>query len=436
MRNPGYRTRKREERAALKTLDYVVEALEDRRLLTSAIGINSGSTGELEAVAPSPAEMMVNNVAEGPQRISATARSVASNAAGDTVVVFSGAGPDDSRGVFARRYDATNTPIGNPYLVNVTTAGNQAFPSVALGAGGESVVVWSGRGAGDDNSGVFARLYDNTGAALSGEIKVSQTTTGKQQKPVVAKAEDGSFVVTWSGRGVGDRSGVFARRYASNGIPLTGEFLVNTTTTGKQHQPDLAIASDGSFVITWSGRGADDTRGVYFQRYNTSGLPMGTEARANTTFRGKQVLPSVGIDGANNFMIVWSGNGLGDSRGVFLQRFNASGSPVSGEELVNDTTAYRQGDASLSVAPSGSAVVTWSSESQDGSRWGVFVQEYSAAGAKVGDEVLVNTTTHLNQEFSSVAVQGETSYNVVWSGRGQGDTNGVFLAGRLRQPVP
>jgi hypothetical protein len=35
-----------------------------------------------------------------------------------------------------------------------------------------------------------------------------------------------------------------------------------------------------------------------------------------------------------------------------------------------------------------------------------------------------------------VAVRGETAYTVVWSGRGVGDTTGVFAATRLRIPVP
>ena len=385
-------------------------------------------------------EFLVNDSTSGFQVTYAETRNVAANAAGDLLITYAGSGPGDTQGIFARRFGATNTPLGPAYLVNTTTSGNQRYPSAALGNGGESVVVWSGTGAGDNDRGIFVRLYDDTGTAVSGEIKVNQTTPSFQHKPVVAKASNGDFIVTWSGKGVGEfDSGVFARRYTTNGIPLTGEFLVNTQTSGYQQEPDIAIASDGSFVITWSGDGPGDSSGVFFQRYNAVGNPVGPETRVNTTTSGQQKLPSIGIDGANNFTIVWSGRGSGDSSGIFLQRYNASGTPVGGEELVNTTTLYDQEDASISMPPSGAAVITWTSLYQEGvggGQRGVYAQEYSAAGAKVGGEILINSTTYLDQKFSSVAVRGESAYSVVWSGRGVGDTTGVFAASRFRLPVP
>ena len=246
----------------------ICESLEDRRLLATV-------------AAP---EFLVNDSTPDFQYTYAETRSVAGNASGDHIVVFGGVGPGDDQGIFARRFDATSTPQGSQFLVNETTISNQRHPSVAMGAGGESVVVWSGVGVGDLDIGVYARLYDNTGASTTGEIKVSETTPSLQQKPVVAKAPDGSFVVTWSGKGVGDDldSGVFARRFASDGTPLTGELRVNATTLGNQQEPDVAIGGDGRFVITWSGAGPGDSSGVFFQRFDATGNAVGVETRVNT----------------------------------------------------------------------------------------------------------------------------------------------------------
>ena len=379
----------------------------------------------------------MNNSTPGTQVTYAETRAVGGNIAGEYIVAFSGMGPGDIQGVFARRFDATNTPLGNQFLVNVTTTGNQLEPSAAMGAGGESVVAWSGKGVGDSDGGVFVRLFDNTGTAVSGEIRVNQTIPSFQINPTVAKAADGSFIVTWSGKGVGDPDvGVYARRFASNGVPLTGEFLVNTTTSGYQQQSDVTIGADGSFVITWSGEGPGDVKGIFFQRFNSAGNPVGPETRVNTTVDGGQLLPSVGIDGLNNFSIVWSGMGAGDLRGVFMQRFNASGTPVGGEQLVNTTTLYDQEDASISMPPSGKAVVTWTSNYQDGTRLGVYGQEYDAAGVKDGGEFLINTTTAGDQHFSSVAMRDESHFTVVWSGRGVGDETGVFARSYFRNQPP
>ena len=395
-----------------------LERLENRHLLA---GVTDG------------VETLVNTYTSGTQTTRAETRAVAGNAAGEFAVVFDGQGPGGFQEIFLRRYDSSGSPIGSQSLVNVTTNSNQRYASVAMGSAGETVVGWSGVGAGDNDGGVFVRLFDNTGTPVSGEIKVSQTVPSNQQKPVVAKSPaDGSFIVTWSGNGSGDTVGVFARRYASNGVPLTGEFLVNTTTMVNQQNPDIAIAPDGSFVVAWDGTGPGDAAGVFFQRFSSSGTPVGAETRANTTTLGNQTQPSVGIDGANNFTVVWSGRGSGDNGGVFLQRYNASGSPIGSEEMVNTTTLYDQHEAKIAMPPSGAPVITWSSLYQDGSSRGVFLQEYDASGAKDGGEVQVNTTTFLDQRFSSVAMRGESRFTVAWSGRGDGDTQGVFVQSYTR----
>ena len=356
-------------------------------------------------------EFLVNDSTSGFQVTYAETRNVAGNASGDYVVAFAGEGPGDTQGIFARRFDANNTPQGGQFLVNETTDGNQRYPSVAVGVGGESVVVWSGKGIGDNDGGVFARLIDNTGALVGGEIKVSETIPSDQHRPVVAKAPDGSFIVTWSGKGVGDLgdSGVFARRFASDGTPLTGEFLVNTTSAGSQRQPDVAVGSDGRFVISWNGVGPGDVEGVFFQRFNPTAGTVGSETRVNTTINGQQHLPSVGLSDANDFVITWSGfgevAGNEDVRGIFLQRYDSAGSPVGGETLVNTTTALDQEDASISRAPNGEFVVTWTSLLTNASTR-IYAQRYDAAGGKSGSEFPVSTNPTADQEFSSVATFG------------------------------
>ena len=191
-------------------------------------------------------------------------------------------------------------------------------------------------------------------------------------------------------------------------------------------------------MIAWSGNGPGDPSGIFFQRYDSAGSPVGPETRVNTTITGGQVLPSVSIDGDNDFTIVWSGfgnqPGNADSRGVFLQRFDSNGVPVGGEELVNTTTLYDQEDASISMAPSGVFVVTWTSWYQDGSMKGVYGQEYDNFAARMAGEFSVNTTTAGDQKHSSVATKGESGFVVAWSGRGTGDTTGTF-AHSFNRPI-
>ena len=86
---------------------------------------------------------------------------------------------------------------------------------------------------------------------------------------------DGDFVVAWQDEHSGPTPGfnsVVARRFASGGAPVTGEFVVNATEVGHHRLPAAAMDADGDFVIAWAGFGQDpgDTQfqsGVYAQRY-------------------------------------------------------------------------------------------------------------------------------------------------------------------------
>jgi hypothetical protein len=73
--------------------------------------------------------------------------------------------------------------------------------------------------------------------------------------------------------------------------PVGSEFQVNTYTTRHQlvrsHGGHL-VASDasGNFVVVWHGVGEDDNQGIFGQRYDNAGNPLGAEFLVNsyTTF--------------------------------------------------------------------------------------------------------------------------------------------------------
>ena len=66
-------------------------------------------------------------------------------------------------------------------------------------------------------------------------------------------------------------------------------------------------------------------------------------------------------------------------------------------------------------------------DGQDGSGWGIYAREYNSAGATIGGEFRLNTTTSGDQQNASVAMVGSGDYVSVWSGNGTGDADGVFL---------
>src|SRR5262245_39979001 len=67
---------------------------------------------------------------------------------------------------------AAAQPVGPEFQVNTYTTENQWYPAVSSDAIGNFVVVWAGAGQGDSR-GIFGQRYDNSGNSLGAEFSVS-----------------------------------------------------------------------------------------------------------------------------------------------------------------------------------------------------------------------------------------------------------------------
>jgi len=140
---------------------------------------------------------------------------VAADSSGNFVATWMSVTDEAGFNVRARRFDATGAPLGLDFQVNATSEGPHRLPDVATDAAGNFVVVWQGPDG--DNSGVFARRYDSTGAPQSGEMQINTLTAGYQGRPQVARAPAGAFMVVWDDGG--NASSIRARRYDAAGVP-------------------------------------------------------------------------------------------------------------------------------------------------------------------------------------------------------------------------
>jgi hypothetical protein len=195
----------------------------------------------------------------------------------------------------------------------------------------------------------------------------------------------GGFVVTWSSDGPdGSGYGVYGQRYNATGAPVGGEFKVNTYTTDSQFAPRVAGLGGGGFVVTWISFGQDGSgTGIYGQRYSAAGSTAGSEFKVNTYTAGWQNRPSVAGLGGGGYVVTWSSwEQDGSEDGVYGQRYNATGAPVGGEFKVNTYTTDSQLAPSVAGLGGGGFVVTWSSWGQDGSEYGIYGQRYSPSGAR------------------------------------------------------
>jgi hypothetical protein len=269
------------------------------------------------------------------------------------------------------------------------------------------------------------------GTPLGPEFRVNTYTTNPQDNVAVARAYGTSaFVVVWSSYGQdGSSGGVFGQRYDFAGSPLGPEFRVNTYTTNTQRRPSVAIDVAGNFVVVWESAGQDGSSyGVFGQRYASSGAPLGPEFRVNTYTTLQQGDPSVAMrEPTGDFVVVWNSNGPdGQDYGVFGQRYAASGGPTGTEFQINTYTTGYQAHPSV-VFNGNEFMVVWTSYGQDGSSAGVFGQPFAGGGSPLGPEFRVNDFTTGHQGDASVAARLGGSFVVVWSSLGQdGSDRGVF----------
>jgi hypothetical protein len=353
--------------------------------------------------------------------------SVALDSAGNFVVVWWGRGGHEDSGIFAQRYASTGEPLGGEFRVNTFTPFSQVLPAVASDSAGNFVVVWASTNQ-VPGHGIFAQRYASTGAPLGEEFQVNTSSDGVF--PSAASDSVGNVVVAWANYGQdGHADGIFAQRYASTGEPLGGEFRVNTFTPFNQRDASVASDSAGNFVVAWESLGQDSSdTGIFAQRYASTGEPLGGEFRVNTFTTSYQLDPSVASDSAGNFIVAWESLGQdGSDTGIFAQRYASTGAPLGGEFRVNTQTGGDQGRPSVASDSAGNFVVAWQSFGQDGSDTGISAQRYASTGAPLGGEFRVNTYTTDFQNAPSVFSDSAGNFVVAWeSYRQDGYLDGVF----------
>ncbi len=336
--------------------------------------------------------------------------------------------------------------IGDDFQVNTYTTDHQRYPSVALDADGDFVVVWESDVSGGSDSSfqsIQGQRYASDGSTAGAEFQVNTYTTSTQHQAVVAAGAGGDFIVAWTGYGSpmdSSRSSIKGQRYASDGSTVGGEFQVNTYTTEIQRQPALAADAGGAFVVVWTSFGSSgtdtDETSIQGQRYASDGSAAGGELQDTTYTTDSQMNPSVALDADGDFVVVWESVGSAgtDSSSFSIQgqRYASSGSSAGGEFQVNTYTTDKQRQPALAADAGGGFVVAWTSLGSGGAdtdETSVQGQRYASDGSSVGGEFQVNTYFASRQDDPSVALGSLGDFVVVWES--YSDTSDDFIQAQL-----
>jgi hypothetical protein len=350
-------------------------------------------------------DLPVNTETAGRQRFP----KVASAPNGDFVVVWeSYEGLGSSRAVIGRRFDASGSPLGPEFTV-ADPAGFDA--DVAVGAGGDFMVVWPG-------IGIQGRQFDASGAPRGPQFRVN-TTPGVTSQPAVAAPAAGGFVVVWGSAAEPFPTPPFAirgQRYDGAGAPQGPEFQVNTDTTRSLKYPAVSVRETGEFVVAWFDMGP--MLHVAAQRFDASGAPVGGLLRVSEDELVRAMSVAHGPGGG--FVVTWE-----DRLGIRARAFDAAGDPRGPEFLVNDGAVRTRERPDIAGDPDHGYVVVWQAIGQDGSDIGIVGRRLDATATPVGSEFVINSVTTDFQWLPSVARAPSGGFVAVWEGL-QGGTGDVY----------
>ncbi len=210
---------------------------------------------------------------------------------------------------------------------------------------------------------------------------------------------------------------IYFQRFSATGQKIGAELMVNEFVDFNQRAPTVAALSDGGFVVAWVSeeQRAEVSLDVMARRFGGNGLPVGPEFRVSTSTLPANG-PSVAGTPEGGFTVVWTQKDAvrTNSLDIHARTYDSAGSPLSPASfLVNSHQYGDQAAPRIASSPSGQFVV-WTSLAQDGSREGVYGR-WLNAGALLGDEFQVNTTTYLKQYMPAVATDSANRAVVIWS---------------------
>ena len=281
---------------------------------------------------------------------------IAINDAGQFVIVWEGFfdGPgtfnDDLQGVFARTFNADGTTNSDVFRANVD-GDFEDDPAVGIDGDGNVYVAWDAF-----LNPVQLRKFDFDGTPLTNTL----TLPFNSRLPSIDTREDGLTALTFtttSNNGDEDVLLLVLNSDLQGNINLNNLPFASESQQGNQRASSVTFNDDDSIIVAWEGESntSSDSEGVFYRTFEAVPLigPAGiqqvgaggegifttqvvsNEMTINQTLAGDQESVSLAALDGENWVAVWSGNGVNDDNGVFARQF---GTPITLDLDFDDST--------------------------------------------------------------------------------------------------
>jgi hypothetical protein len=204
-------------------------------------------------------------------------------------------------------------------------------------------------------------------------------------------------------------------------VPVGVEFQATTYTTSAETPWDVAVDADGNFVVVW-GNGFF---GIFGRRFSSAGAALGSEFQVST-YPNVQTQANVDVNSSGSFVVAWDSQWQDDGVGFgfFARRFNSAGTALDVPFQVNTTTVGDQGSGDIAIEEDGDFVAVWSGAGNGDSN-GVFLQRFSSSGTRLATEFVVPTNTGSGENGPTIDIAANGNFVVAWNAP-DADGLGVF----------
>ncbi|MBJ6127225.1 calcium-binding protein [Microvirga splendida] len=359
-------------------------------------------------------EFLVNDVTLGQQELSASAV-LKDGSIVVTYIDWSQVG-SSSLDIRARIFNPDGTEKVAEFIVNTTMAGSQYNPDVVALSDGRFVIAWTD--ASTSGGIIRARTYDASGKAADSDFEISGPAASDLDYVSLAVLDNGGFTASYAYRNdpayeiwtrsytqggngewqagierpVDSKSGFMQRDPSIETLTAQNDILVFSENDDSGDQvirarivsradggvrkeitiedagsylgnPEVAVLSDGRFVITWRAEFLSPDTTTYLDRLD------GQIFDQNGNSIGAAFTLAASIDGATSSVVALQDGGFAvafgqssssadDRSDIHLSTFDRNGTH-QGSIRVNTGTAEWQGDPSLALLTDGRLIVTW-----------------------------------------------------------------------------
>ncbi|MGB7749612.1 MAG: hypothetical protein WBN75_20250 [Verrucomicrobiia bacterium] len=239
------------------------------------------------------------------------------------------------------------------------------------------------------------------------EFAVIGSLPGDQILPDVALATNGGFVVWQDNTIDGSGWGIGARRLDSTLSGTLSTFRVNVQGANDQENPRVALLKNGGAAFVWQG----GKRG-FQQIYARFLTPTNTWLTTNDVLVNSPSTTNISYSYATNTTLRVVAQKTG-GKGAFVTNTVTTVTKVGTNVTLSGS--FRINPALATLANS-NVVFVWASYNQagPGSQLDVYGQVLTPAGTKVGGEFLINQFTAFNQRSPAVAALNNGGFVVTW----------------------